>query len=87
MSCFQFSNARAARTYRPVIIHDHLRQTTCAHQKYDYNGRPDRIQRRLDAIWSNFDGRRAKPVRLVAIDGLVASRLPLGPRSRKGGNP
>jgi hypothetical protein len=22
-----------------VIIHDHLRQTICAHQKYDYNSR------------------------------------------------
>ncbi|MDE2471830.1 MAG: hypothetical protein KGL35_24680, partial [Bradyrhizobium sp.] len=39
ISCFQFSKARAARTCRPVIIHDHLRQTICAHQKYDYNSR------------------------------------------------
>jgi hypothetical protein len=28
ISCFQFSNVRAARTCRPVIIHDHLRQVS-----------------------------------------------------------
>ena len=49
ISCFQFSKARAARTCRPVIIHDHLRQTICAHQENDYNSRFRSPQRRKSA--------------------------------------
>src|SRR5581483_3097370 len=44
ISCVQNSKARAARTCRPVIIHDHLRQTIRAHQKNDYNSRFGRPQ-------------------------------------------
>ena len=57
ISCFQFSNARAARTCRPVIIHDHLRQPTCAHQKYDYNSRFRCNQRSSDAATAGPEGR------------------------------
>jgi hypothetical protein len=87
MSCFQFSNARAARTCRPVIIHDHLRQTTCAHQKYDYNSRLNRIQRPADAEGANFHGRFVEPERRVAVVGIVSPSLSMAPCFRKRGNP
>jgi hypothetical protein len=87
MSCFQFSNARAARTCRPVIIHDHLRQTTYAHQKYDYNSRHNRIQRPADPERADFHGRRTEPERRVARAGIVSPSLSFGAFLRKGGNP
>jgi hypothetical protein len=40
-----------------VIIHDHLRQTTCAHQKYDYNSRLWPNQCRPDNTSGEPDGR------------------------------
>jgi hypothetical protein len=70
ISCVQFSKARAARTCRPVTIHDHLRHRTAAHQETTYLFGSCRSSIRVLPLARGAP----RPLRLASLPGLMLAR-------------